>query len=148
MDRILLAVDGSDESARAAALAGRLSAALDAEVDVLHVIERRHLVPPTLADEYERIEHVHLDTETLLRAMGGRIVEDAAHVVREEGGNVGESWVVIGSPAHEIVEYAEARSADTIVLGRRGLGGASGLLLGSVTTRVGHITDCTLVTTG
>ena len=148
MESILLAVDGSDGSARAAAVAGALSGALGAPVHVVHVVERRRLVPPTLAEEYERIERVHIDTEDLLKAMGGKIVSTGAAHVRDEGGTVKEQWVVVGDPAREIVAYAEANDLDTIVMGRRGLGTARGLMLGSVTTRVGHLTDRTLVTTG
>lgn len=148
METILLAVDGSDGAARAAAVAGTLSRALGAPVHVLHVVERRQLVPPTMVDEYERIERVHLETEDLLKAMGGTIVNRAASHVHDEGGTVKEKWVVVGEPAHEIVGYAEGNDIDTIVMGRRGLGTARGLMLGSVTTRVGHLTDRTLVTTG
>lgn len=148
MESILLAVDGSDGAASAAAVAGRLSRALGVPVHVLHVVERRQLVPPTLADEYERIEHVHIETEDLLKAMGGSIVNAAASHVQDEGGTIKEKWVVVGNPAHEIVAYAEDNDIDTIVMGRRGLGTARGLMLGSVTTRVGHLTDRTLVTTG
>lgn len=146
MKRILLAVDGSDESERAAAMAGRLSAALDVPVDVLHVVERRRLVPPALVEEFERVERVRLDTEDLLRAMGGTLVEQAAKLVAEAGGTTDEQWVVIGHPATQIVEMADQPPETVIVMGRRGLGSATGLVRGSVTTSVGHLTDRTLVT--
>lgn len=148
MDGILLAVDGSEGADRAAVVAGELSRVFGVGVDVLHVVQHLHLVPPSLAAEYEHIEHVHLDTEEMLRSMGGRIVEDAASTVRSVGGSVEGATVVIGHPARTIVEHAEEHGDDTIVMGRRGLGTARGMLQGSVTTGVGHLTKRTLVTTG
>ena len=147
MDRILLAVDGSEGSWRAARLAGQLSRAFDADVDVLNVVERLQSGPHEVAEEYERIEHVYITHEQLLRAAGGKVVDRASSLVREAGGAVGKQEVVAGRPAREIVDYAEDVDASMIVMGRRGLSGARGLLLGSVSTKVGHLSGRTLVTT-
>lgn len=50
-------------------------------------------------------------------------------------------------PRTEIVRYAESQDADCIVMGRRGLGDVGGLFMGSVSHKVGHLTERTLVTT-
>ena len=42
----------------------------------------------------------------------------------------------VGNPADVIVHYARERACDLIVIGPRGLGSVSGLLLGSVATKV------------
>lgn len=146
MDRIVLAVDGSECSRRAARLAGQLSRCLDTEVDVLHVIERAPLVPPEVVDEFERIEHTVVTHEELLRSAGSGIVDRAATEVREGGGVVRKSQLLTGRPAREIVDYAEDEGADVIVMGRRGLGGVRSVLLGSVTNEVAHRSARTLVT--
>ena len=72
---------------------------------------------------------------------------NAANIVREAGGDVRKTDVLIGAPAHQIVSYADDQDVDYIVMGRRGLGDLGGILMGSVAHKVGHLTPRTLVTT-
>ncbi|NIO03304.1 MAG: universal stress protein [Proteobacteria bacterium] len=51
-----------------------------------------------------------------------------------------------GDPAERIIEFAREKSVDMIVIGSRGLGPVKGLFLGSVSTKVCHLADCTCVT--
>jgi len=48
------------------------------------------------------------------------------------------SKVLQGSPASEIVEFAEKQKVDLVVIGSRGLGGIKGTILGSVANSVIH----------
>lgn len=146
MQKVLLAVDGSDHSARAADLAGELSHAFDALVDVIHVVQENALVMSASIEEYERVEKVVITQRELLESMGARIVNEAAERVRRHDGRLGATKVLVGAPAHEIVGYAKSHDVDAIVMGRRGLGEVSGLLMGSISHKVGHLTDVTLVT--
>jgi nucleotide-binding universal stress UspA family protein len=98
-------------------------------------------------EEYARLEQIVITQRELLESIGGRVVAEAAKRVVERGGHVDETKVLVGSPAQQIVEYAREHDADVIVMGRRGLGDVSGLLMGSVSHKVGHLTDATLVTT-
>jgi nucleotide-binding universal stress UspA family protein len=50
-----------------------------------------------------------------------------------------EIFVLIGEPAATIVQFAKRMHCREIVMGTRGLGGLKGLLLGSVTTKVIHL---------
>lgn len=147
MRRLLLAVDGSDHSWRAARLAGVLSSALEAEIDILHVTERPPAVPSDVLAEFEQLEGTYVPPQEMMVAAGSRIVARAAAVARDEGGVVRKEESIIGQPAREIAEHAERLGVDAIVMGRRGLGGARGLLLGSVSHKVGYLTDKTLITT-
>jgi nucleotide-binding universal stress UspA family protein len=45
----------------------------------------------------------------------------------------------VGDPAEVIVEYADAKGCDQILMGSRGLGAVSSLVLGSVATKVIHL---------
>lgn len=145
MKKILLAVDGSDHSMRAARMAGELSSAFDATVDILNVVPEARLAAPIA--EYADLEHVYITQSDLLKSAGSEIVARASSEVADAGGSVGHAEVEVGSPARTIVEYAESRAADCIVMGRRGLGDIKGLLMGSVSHRVGQLSDKTLVTT-
>lgn len=145
MKKILLAVDGSDHSIRAARLAGELSSHFDATVDIINVVPEARLAAPIA--EYAELEHVYITQRDLLKSAGSEIVARASSEVGDAGGRVRKVEVEIGSPARTIVEFADAWEADCIVMGRRGLGDIKGLLMGSVSHRVGQLSNKTLVTT-
>lgn len=147
MKKILLAIDGSAHSKRAARVAGELSARFDVPVDIVNVVSNTASVTAGPIHEYARIEKIAISHRELLQSLGADLVVHAASTVKESGGRVDTTEVLIGSPAHEIVHYAENQDADCIVMGRRGLGDVGGLLLGSVSHKVGHLTGRTLVTT-
>lgn len=146
MRRILLAVDGSENSLRAADLAGQLSAMSDVPVDIVYVLERGTPRMPKEVEE-KHLAHVTPTKLDLEKAAGRDIVSAATSRVSKAGGTVEGQQVRIGPPAHEIVDAAEDLDCDCIVMGRRGLGDVRGLLMGSVSTRVGQLSDRTLVTT-
>ena len=58
-------------------------------------------------------------------------------------GPVGDGEVVSGTPAHELL--SAAKDADLIVVGSRGAGGFTRLLMGSVSTQVSHHAHCPVV---
>ena len=51
------------------------------------------------------------------------------------------SKMEVGLPVEVIAGYARDNKIDMIILGTRGLGSVSGMLLGSVTTKIIHATD-------
>jgi len=147
MNKILLAVDGSEHSIRAARLAGDLSWSMDAQVDIIHVVAEAILLPQGALQEYAQLEHVNITRRQILESAGRQVVTEAAGLVRQAGGKVDNEMVVVGQPAHDIVLFAESQGSDCIVMGRRGLGDIRGLLMGSVSHKVGQLTDKTLITT-
>lgn len=147
MDKILLAVDGSDHSERAAKVAGELSKCTGAAVDIVHVIPDRAAVSGGASYAYAHVEDVYVTQRELLVTGGEELLGRTTRLVEEEGGAVKKTDVLIGSPAYSIADTAKARDVDAIVMGRRGLGDMGGLIMGSVTHKVGHLTGKTLVTT-
>lgn len=146
MERILLATDGSEHAMRAARVAGELSGRFDAPVDVLHVVPSEasevHGVP-----EYAHVHRFYVTERDMLRSAADPLVARAATAVEEAGGRVEKTEVMVGSPAHAIADFAEEIGADYIVMGRRGLGDLKGLLMGSVSNKVGQLAKANLITT-
>jgi nucleotide-binding universal stress UspA family protein len=69
----------------------------------------------------------------------GRRVLAAPLEKLEKAGVVVKSTVRIGDAASEIADYARDLRADGVVMGTRGLGAVSGLVLGSVASKVVHL---------
>ena len=147
MERLLLAVDGSEHSERAAMLAGELSRCLKTYVDIIHVVPERVARMTGPIHEYAKIEEVYITQRDLMETMGHDVVETATKLVVGAGGHVRKSEVLIGNPAVDIVNYADRWDADVIIMGRRGLGDLQGLFMGSVSHRVGQLSHKTLITT-
>ncbi|CAM3511756.1 universal stress protein [Halomonas lysinitropha] len=57
-----------------------------------------------------------------------------------------EEVVRQGRPAELIVKEAEALGVDAIVMGSRGVSDVSGMVFGSVSHKVSHTADCTVIT--
>ena len=51
----------------------------------------------------------------------------------------------VGDPAEVIAQYAREKGCDQIFMGTRGLGRIAGMLLGSVATKVIHLTNVPLL---
>ena len=71
MNRILLAIDGSDHSERAARVAGELSGAFGVPVDVVNVVSESTLVTAAGPIQgYARTEKIAISQRELLRTLG------------------------------------------------------------------------------
>ena len=71
-------------------------------------------------------------------------LEQAAAVVREAGVDV-ETFARQGDPADAILDVAEERGSDLIVIGNKGMTGAKRFLLGSVPNKVSHHAPCSVL---
>lgn len=127
-DEILIGVDGSEESDRAAKRGIELASAFGASVTALHVVEQSTL---DLARD-EEASAIRANREAVFSG-----VESAA----EAAGRPVATEVVEGSPAKQLTERASESGAGLLVLGRQGASGIGERLLGSVTERVLSRTD-------
>ncbi|MGD8244544.1 MAG: universal stress protein [Anaerolineae bacterium] len=125
-ERIVLATDGSADAAEALRYARDLALRDDAQVIVTHGFEPvpNYLGQPTWSEIVGR----HVDA-------GRVIAKDAAEALEDAGVEV-EVEVLEGPPAEAILRVADAHQADLIVMGTRGYGALTSLLLGSVSHRV------------
>jgi nucleotide-binding universal stress UspA family protein len=127
--RILLAADGSSIARSAARYAIQRFALPNeqCQVDVLHVHYR---VPSRAAAALGReIVQSYYREETQQALKPVQAALDAKVVPYRSFGK-------IGNPADQIARHAEEAQTDLIVMGSHGLGGAKGLLLGSVAQAV------------
>jgi nucleotide-binding universal stress UspA family protein len=127
--RILLAVDGSQHSAKAVPVAADLATRYAGEVLVFH------------AREHELALGVDVDAETSEEAM--RLVDGVVRELKDEGVGVrGEIVrVPLGQTPRAILDAARDEHVDLIVMGTRGLSEWSRLLMGSVAHKVVHLAD-------
>ena len=131
-DHILLAVDGSDHSLKAAKVAGDLARLSGG---TLHVVTA-----------YDELPH-YLGEPNLSKAIAERtqVAEKILTATLEEIGEIpGEcdSEYLEGSPAETILREAETHNADLIIMGTRGRGEMRSLLLGSQSHKVLSEASC------
>lgn len=139
---VLLAVDGSTHAAKTAAFAADVAQRYGAKLVVLHVVApifggrtREELA------NFARMEHMEQTEYEMLQELGRSIVHSAELIARQKGTANVETVVEVGDPASVIINVSRVRSADLIVLGRRGVGTLTGLLLGSISHKVVQLAD-------
>ena len=168
---IVVAFDGSRHAARALQLGAQLAERDDAALGIVYVIDESHF---TIAEEVRRmgeIEHVidpapqlqvNLENapETMisnlaqvsgetLRAMqqyADYVLGQAVSEAEKAGAKNIETSVEEGDPADAVVAWARERDADLIVCGRRGLGRWKSLLLGSTSSKIAQLSECSCLT--
>jgi nucleotide-binding universal stress UspA family protein len=130
VNQILLPIDGSDASLKAARYAVRIAKLLDADITCIHVIYSPHLLrgmnPALVALYFSRAER-----------HAKKWIRDVKQMAKKEKVRM-TSEIIIDSLSvpNSIIEYAAKHRADLIVIGTRGRTGARKLLLGSVATAV------------
>jgi len=136
LSKILVPVDGSENSKRAAAFAAGMAGGADgARVTLLQVI-----VP------VEKYLKFYADlpmpqVEDDLKQYAEESIAEAAHAFTAKDLPV-ESDIVYGDPGEAIAKYAADHGFDQIVMGTRGMGDLKGLILGSVSHQVIHFAKC------
>jgi nucleotide-binding universal stress UspA family protein len=136
--RILVPVDGSDSSLAAVRFVMTKLATADSSLE-LHLLN----VQPPLSSAAAGF----IDSGVLRDFHQEEGAKDlaAARKLLDEAGVACTSNVAVGDPADSITSYASQQKCDAIVMGTRGLGRVAGLLLGSVATKVLHLTKVPVV---
>ena len=127
---IVLALDGSEESRRAIPLAAEIARQNDARIVIAHVDEDilGKGGGPLVANE----DQIQVEIRRKAEELSSEGIDTSVEV-RD---------IMLGGPAHPIVEIADSVNADLIVAGTRGHSAAAGLFLGSVTQRLLHLAHC------
>ena len=144
MKRILVAIDGSEPSQRAATLAGELTGKYDGELVAINVMPEGQ-TPDDEVLAFARAEGIGDSPSAAWRALGGKVAGDALVLAKAAGAIRVTSEISAGNPADVILAAARSRGFDLIVVGRRGRSRLAGLLLGSVSQKVASLAPCTVI---
>jgi nucleotide-binding universal stress UspA family protein len=144
MKRIIVAVDRSEPSLRAVDLAADLASKYDAEL-VLVTVGREITGPDPGMEAYARMEHIREPAPTLLVESIRDELAEARDRAAAKGARRISTEVFVGDPAAQILAFANAGQADLIVMGSRGHGRLTGLLLGSVAQKVVALARCSVL---
>ena len=144
---ILVPTDGSDHAAKAVGFAADIAPKYGASIVLLHVLSDPGTARvPEEVRGLAKLEHVQITEHDIRQAGANELLHNAETQAREHGATEVEQVIEEGDPTRRILACAEARGADLIIMGSRGLGDLQGLLLGSVSHKVGHLAKCTCIT--
>ena len=135
----LAAIDGSEAAWRALDVAIAMTKATGGTLAVITVgvaVTRREFV------EFRRAEGDEADPSEVF---AGRLLIEARERADRAIGKPARTLLRWGDPAEAIINAIAEERFDAIVVGRRGRGQLSGLLLGSVSQKLASLAPCIVV---
>ena len=144
--KILVPLDGSEQSLRALEEAAQLAKKFDGKLTLVHV----YSVQPIMMPEPSTVTSLNIPILTgaevsvmieAARKWGNKILEDGEQRIKAKNVEV-EKLLVEGHAVEEIVKVANEGKFDLIAIGARGVSHMREMLLGSVTDGVIHHAHC------
>ena len=132
MFRVLVPTDGSENSNHAVKFLVRKAALYSEPLDI-HLLNVQHPFPGTVRGVHQQAQQVHQEEGEQALAAARKLL-DAAGIKYSYHINVGEV-------AEVIARYTKDQHIDQIVMATHGRGAMVGLLMGSITRKVLHLTD-------
>ncbi len=136
---ILVATDGSVGANRAVEVAAELAKALACGLVIATVGDR------LLGEEVRQLARTEVRAGAVLEAIAAQTLKAAEARARELGVSDIELRTGWGDATQCLIEIAARTAARMIVVGRRGRGQLSGLLLGSVSQKLVSLAPCPVV---
>ena len=138
---IVVGTDGSETAGEAVRQAVDLAKQINAKVELVSAYEpvsdqRLREERTEVPDDVQWMVNPREDVDATLRA--------AADRAKEAGVDV-ETYARQGDPADAILDVAEEKNADLIIVGNKGMTGARRFLLGSVPNKVSHHAPCNVM---
>lgn len=140
MKLILAATDGSEGADRAVAVAADLVKSISGELLIVNVSEGKFS-----SAELRLLERLRVSEGDAFEEISHRVLTRAKAVAQDHGAEIIETMGGAGDPTKVIMEIADHKHVDAIVLGRRGLGQLEGLLLGSVSQKLCCLAPCAVI---
>ena len=138
--KIVVGVDGSEDSARAVEWCARYAPLLDAEVLVVHVVAR----PAYATGMYTWVQPSVSLTPNQREELRDSVALNMCKPLSDAGAAY-RVVVIEGYPTEGLIQVASHENADLVVTGRRGLGGFKEMLIGSTSHALSHHLDRPLV---
>jgi len=157
--RILLVADGSTYSQKAIEYVAKFHLTPLASIDIINVLPPIPIKPvpdfithswpagpeviPQFTPEMSEEESAFLREE---EKEGQKILDGAQRLLQKKGKPVQINQVLVrGDAASEIIQYAKDNKIDLIVTGSRGMGAIRSILLGSVTRKLVHYANSSVL---
>jgi nucleotide-binding universal stress UspA family protein len=140
-DSIVVGTDGSETANEAVRQATELAKAVGSSIELVSAYE-----PVSSARLREEAQQVPKDLEWMVNPR-----EDVDATLKAAGEQIAEAGVEVqtyareGDPADAILDVAEERNANLIIVGNKGMTGAKRFLLGSVPNKVSHHAPCSVL---
>jgi nucleotide-binding universal stress UspA family protein len=138
---IVVGTDGSNTAQEAVRQASELARALGAKVYLVSAYEP---VPEGRLRDERQVLPADLQWMVNPREDVEETLDQAAGALKAYGIEV-ETLPREGDPADAILDVAEEKNADLIVVGNKGMTGAKRFLLGSVPNKVSHHAPCSVM---
>ncbi len=134
-ERILVPVDGSQLSLKAAKHGTYIASKLESKVVFLHVIDLRTIQTSSLAGMDPAV------LKTTLRNVAERYLKEAAKLAEEENITF-QNQIREGLPAEEILKEIEKEKVELVIMGSKGMSGAHRVIIGSTAEEVVRWSTC------
>ena len=132
--KILVPLDGSTYSEKSLERASELVDAFDSALLLMYVVEKS--IPINLLDRKEYLG--------ILRKFGTNVLEKAKKKLSKKG-IPAKILLKEGNIVNEIEKTVKKEKCDLIVVGNRGLGSVSRMLLGSVSNKISQSSSCSVL---
>jgi len=162
---ILVPTDGSAQADKAVELASDIAARYGARLSLVYVTNRgpsletlrdsidMDKLSESARDELDPAKHPiaeHVSSSFIppvvsrdtLREIGEQVLERGRQTTEAKAVSSTNAVLMDGDPARKILQAGQHEQADLIIMGSRGLGGAEGVLAGSVSYKVNHSAPC------
>jgi nucleotide-binding universal stress UspA family protein len=139
MRNIIVATDGSEGANRAIDVAAELAKAFKGKLTIVTVGDKLSV------EEIKELARIEKDVGAALESHSQQILTAAEKRARATGVSDIRLQIGWGDAASSIIRIAGHEAADAIVLGRRGRGRLTGLLLGSVSQKVASLAPCSVI---
>jgi len=135
---ILVPTDGSDMALHAAKVARAVAEKFGGDITLVHVVQNYYALPAFSMPDTVAIP---LSVMQDLEVTGKAILTKTEEVFAGFAGKV-TSRLEYGPPGKQLVDMVIDEGFSLVVMGRRGLSGVTGLLLGSVSNHLVHYAPC------